>query len=143
VTTFRSDVRDGIYGLLTGFASANPTMLQHTYRRRPGSFPDKLSAFVGPMPETIAHSGGAIAQRTMTPTVVIVMKLTEPAHEQSDAMDDCVDAFLTYAYTRPHAVSNQTVVRPVGCEDVELDADGVLYPAVIITFTSLAQEGNT
>jgi len=143
VTTFRSDVRDGIYGLLTGFQTANPMLIQHVYRRRPGSFPDKLSGFVGSMPETIAHTGGSLSQRTMTPTIVLVMKLTDPAHEQSDAMDDLVDAFITYANARPHAVSNQTVVVPTGVEDVELDSEGTLYPAAIVTFGTIALEGRT
>jgi len=143
VTTFRSDVRDGIYGLLTGFQTANPMLIQHVYRRRPGSFPDKLSGFVGSMPETIAHTGGSLSQRTMTPTIVLVMKLTDPAHEQSDAMDDLVDSFVSYANARPHAVSNQTVVVPTGVEDVELDSEGTLYPAAIVTFGTIALEGRT
>src|SRR5688500_8778951 len=117
MTTFRADVRDGVYGLLTGFETANPTLIQHVYRRRPGSFPDKLSGYVGSMPETIAHTGGSLSQRTMTPTVVLVMKLTEPSHEQSDAMDTLVDAFITYSNALPHAVSNQTVVVPTSVED--------------------------
>jgi hypothetical protein len=143
VTTFRSDVRDGIYTLLTGFQTANPTLIQHTYRRRPGSFPDNRTGFVGSMPEVIAHTGGSLSQRTMTPTIVLVMKLTEPSHEQSDAMDDLVDGFITYANARPHAVSNQTVVVPVGVEDVELDAEGTFYPAAIVTFSTIALEGRT
>lgn len=143
MTTFRSDVRDGIYTLLTGFQTANPTLIQHTYRRRPGSFPDKLSAFVGPMPETIAHTGGSLSQRTMTPSVVLVMKLTEPNHEQSDEMDDLVDSFVTYANARPHAVSNQTVVVPTSVEDVELESEGTFYPAAIVSFSSVALEGRT
>lgn len=141
MTTFRSDVRDGIYGLLTGFQAANPTLIHHVYRRRPGSFPDRYSGYVGSMPETVAHTGGSLSQRTMTPNVVLVMKLTEPSHEQSDAMDDLVDAFITYANARPHAVSNQTVVVPTGVEDVELEAEGTFYPAAIVTFSSIALEG--
>lgn len=143
MTTFRSDVRDGIYGLLTGFVTANPTLLTHVYRRRPGSFPDQLSGYVGSMPETIAHTGGSLSQRTMTPTVVLVMKLTEPSDEQADEMDDLVDAFVTYANARPHAVSNQTVVVPTGVEDVELEAEGTFYPAAVVTFGSIALEGRT
>lgn len=141
MTTFRSDVRDGIHGLLTGFQTANPTLIHHVYRRRPGSFPDRYSGYVGSMPETVAHNGGSLSQRTMTPNVVLVMKLTEPSHEQSDAMDDLVDAFITYANARPHAVSNQTVVVPTGVEDVELEAEGTFYPAAIVTFSSIALEG--
>ena len=142
MTTFRSDVRDGMYSLLTGFQTANPTLIHHVYRRRPGSFPDRYSGFVGSMPETM-NEATLLSQRTMTPSVVLVMKLTEPSHEQADAMDDLVDAFITYANARPHAVSNQTVVVPRGVEDVELEAEGTFYPAAIVTFSSIALEGRT
>jgi len=143
MTTFRSDVRDGIYGLLTGFQTANPTLLHHVYRRRPGSFPDKYTGFVGSMPETVAHTGGSLSQRTMTPSVVLVMRLTEPANEQADAMDDLIDAFITYANARPHAVSNQTVCVPTAVEDVELESEGTFYPAAVVTFGTIALEGRT
>jgi hypothetical protein len=140
VTTFRKDTRDGVYALLTGFQTANPTMLHHTYRRRPGSFLDKISAFVGSMPET-ANPNTLLSQRNMTPSVVFVMKLTEPAHEQSDSMDLVVDAFYTYANARPHAISNQTVCVPRSVEDVELEAEGTFYPAAVVTFDTIALEG--
>lgn len=140
MTTFRSDVRDGVYSLLTGFQAANPTLLQHAYRRRPGSFPDRISAYCGSMPET-ANPNTLLSQRTMTPNVVFVMKLTEPANEQADRMDDVIDAFYTYANARPHAISNQTVIAIASVEDVELEAEGTFYPAAIVTFGSIALEG--
>jgi hypothetical protein len=140
MTTFRKDTRDGLYTLLTGFQSANPTMLTHTYRRRPGSFSDRISAFVGSLPET-APSNTLLSQRNITPSVVFVMKLTEPSHEQSDEMDLVVDAFYTYANARPHAISNQTVCVPRSVEDVELEAEGTFYPAAVVTFDTIALEG--
>ena len=60
-----------------------------------------------------------------------------------DAMDDLVDAFITYANARPHAVSNQTVCVPTAVEDVELEAEGTFYPAAIVTFGTIALEGRT
>lgn len=140
MTSFRSDTRDGLYTLLTGFQTANPTILHHTYRRRPGSFPDKYTGFVGSLPETL-EPNTLLSQRNIAPSVVFVMKLTEPSHEQSDQMDDLVDAFITYANARPHAISNNTVLRVRGVEDVELEAEGTFYPAAIVTFASLALEG--
>lgn len=142
-TTFRRDTRAGLYTLLTGFQTANPTMLAHTYRRRPGSFPDKSTGYVGSMPETITHTGGSLSTRTLSPTIVLVMRMTEPATEGADAMDDLVDAFVAYCNARPHAISNQTVVVPDGVEDVELDAEGTFYPAAIVAFSAVALEGRT
>jgi hypothetical protein len=143
MTTFRKDTRDGLYGLLTGFQTANPTMLIHIYRRRPGSFTDKTTGYVGSMPESIAHTGGSLSQRTMTPSIVFVMRQSEPASETADAMDLLVDAFITYANGLPHAISNQTVVLPVGVEDIEVDAEGTPYPAAVVAFNTIALEGRT
>lgn len=140
MTTFRSDVRDGVYGLLEDFQTANPSTLAHIYRRRPGSFPDKVSGFVGSMPEE-SNPNTQLSQRNMTPSVVFVMKLSEPSHEQSDAMDDLVDAFWTYANARPHAVSSNTVCVPRSAEDIELESEGTFYPATVVTFATIALEG--
>lgn len=140
-TSFRSDVRGGLYTLLTGFQTANPTLIEHTYRRRPGSFPDKRTGYVGSMNESIRHDSG-IRQRTMVPTVVLVLKLSEPSSETADAMDDLVDAFLDYCSARPHAISDNTVTAPTSVEDVELEAEGAFYPAVVVSFgDTVIQEG--
>ena len=140
-TTFRSDVRGGLYALLMGFQTANPTMLHHTYRRRPGSFPDKFSGFVGSMPETVAHDSGT-RRRTMSPTVVLVGRLTEPSHEMADALDDLVDAFLDYCTANPRAAGNDTLIAVTAIEDVELDEGGTNRPAVVFTFgDTYIQEG--
>jgi hypothetical protein len=140
-TTFRSDVRGGLYALLTGFQTANPTLLHHVYRRRPGSFPDKFSGYVGSMPEAVAHDSGT-RRRTMAPTVVLVGRMTEPASEMADDLDDLVDLFLDYCTANPRAAGNDTVVAVTAIEDVELDVEGTFRPAVVFTFgDTLIQEG--
>ena len=141
-TTFRSDVVAGYYAMLTGFAAANPTMLEHAYRTRPRSFSDRPLAFVGPRNESIAHTQGT-RQRTMTPTIVFVWAWNDE-QETADIRDDLIDAFLDYATARPHAVSNQTVTSPTGVEDVELEMDGAPYPASIVSFgETLILEGRS
>jgi hypothetical protein len=141
-TTFRADTRTGLYGLLTGFQTANPTMLHHTYKRRPGSFPDKFSGYVGSMNESIVHTGTTIRQRTLAPTIVLVGRLTEPSEEMADDMDELVDAFLDYCSARPHAISNTTITVPTAVEDVELDVEGTYRPAAVFTFgETIAMEG--
>lgn len=140
-TTFRADTRDGLYGLLTGFRTANPTLLINVHRRRPGSFTDEATGYVGSMNETIRHDAG-IRARSLAPTIVLVLRQSEPASETADDMDTLVDAFLDYCTARPHAISDGTVTAPTSVEDVELDAEGTFYPAVIVTFgDTLIQEG--
>lgn len=139
-TSFRSDVRAGMYDLLAGFLAANPTMLNSAHRARPRSFGDRPLGFVGPLPETIVHTAGTRI-RTMAPTVVLVWAWDDE-QEIADIRDDVIDAFLDYATARPHAVSNSTVTSPTAVEDVELDMDGAPYPASIVTFgETLTMEG--
>lgn len=141
-TTFRSDVRDGLYGLLTGFQSANPTLLHSAYRSRPGSFSDKWVAYVGSLSEPVITHTQGIRRRQMSPQVVLVGKMSEPSSETAVSLDDIVDAFLDYCTARPHAISTGTVIAPTSTEDVELEAEGTFYPAVIVTFgDAVIQEG--
>lgn len=139
-TTFRSDVAAGLYGLLSGFQAANPTMLTHAYRTRPRALGDRPLGFVGPRNESIIHTQGT-RQRTMTGTVVFVWAWNDE-QETADVRDDVIDAFLDYATARVHAVSNQTVTSPTAVEDVELEMDGAPYPASIVSFgETLVLEG--
>lgn len=139
-TTFRSDVAAGFYTLLSDFATANPTMLQHAYKARPRSFGDRPLAFVGPRNETIQHDSGTRA-RTMSPTIVFVWAWNDE-QETADIRDDLIDAFLDYATAHPRAVSDSTVTSPTGVEDVELEMDGAPYPASIVSFgETLIREG--
>jgi len=132
-TTFRSDVVAGLWGLLTGFVAANPTMLNAGYRARPRSLGNRPLGFVGPRNEpTITHTSG-LRQRNMTPSIVLVWGWNEE-EETADVRDDVVDAFLDYATARPNAVSAGTQTAPTSTEDVELEMDGAYYPATIIAF---------
>jgi hypothetical protein len=140
VTTFRSDVAAGMYGLITGFIAANPTMLNAGYPARPRAFGNRPLAFVGPRNESIIHTMST-RQRTMSPTIVLVWAWDDEM-EVAAIRDDVIDAFLDYATANVHAVSNQTVTSPTGVEDVELEMDGAPYPASIVTFgETLTLEG--
>lgn len=142
-TTFRADVRAGIYGLVSGFASANPSFGLSAYRYRPTSFGDRPLVFVASLNESMTHDA-SLRQRTMTPTAVFLWAPSEASDELADDRDDVIDAFLDYASARPHAISNQTVTSPTSVEDVELELDGAFYPASIVSFgQTLALEGRT
>jgi hypothetical protein len=141
VTTFRAQNRAALVTLLTGFQSANPNLLDAIYPARPGSFNDRITGYVGPLNETMIHSGNALVQRRLTPTVVLVTRLSDPESEQADIVDLLVDAFLDYCSARPHAVNNVTQIQPTSVEQVELEVDGAFYPACIIGFLSLEERG--
>lgn len=142
-TTFRSDVRAGMYGLASGFATASPSFTLAAYRYRPASFGNRPLVFVGPISETIIHTQGT-RQRTMTPSLVFVWASSAAPEDLADDRDVVIDAFLDYATARPHAVSDTTVTSPTGVEDVELELDGAFYPASIVSFgETLALEGRS
>jgi hypothetical protein len=143
VSTFRADVRDGAKALLDAFAAANASYNLATYRVRPAAFGNRPLAYVGAMDETINHTGQSLYQRTLSPEFVFVWASSADRLELADIRDDIVDAFITYAMARPHAVSNQTVTTPTRVQDVELELDGAFYPASIITHgDTLALEGS-
>lgn len=138
--TFRSDLAAGIYSMLAAFMAANPTMLHSVHRSRPKNLADRPLAFLGSRTETLEHSVG-IHRRTFAPTVVIVYAPADLSTEMADVRDDVVDAFLEYASSRPHAISSRTLVEPRATEDVELDLDGITYPATVVTFAAVQQVG--
>ena len=142
MSTLRNDLVAGLYGLLTGFLAANPTSLNSVYRSRPASLGDRPLAFVGLRNERINHTGQVLFQRQPTPNVAFVWASGADQRELADVRDDVVDAFVTYAIARPHAISNQTTCSPTGVEDVELEMDGAFYPASIVTFEVFGLEGS-
>lgn len=138
--SFRSDVAAGLYTLLTGFQAAHSGMLDGVHRSRPKNFAGRPLAYVGSRPEALQHTTG-IHRRTLTPSVVIVYAPKDHSEEMADVRDDVVDAFLEYASSRPHAVTGRTLVEPRATEDVELELDGVFYPATVVTFVAVDQVG--
>lgn len=141
-TTFRKDTRAGLYGLLTGFKAANPSMLGSALTARPEGFTgDYPIGFVESQPEQISHTAG-VRTRLMTPTISIVAEKALNAEEQ-DAFDLIVDAFLDYCTANPHIVTG-TIWDRMAVEDYD-EAIGEQYrPAVRFTFGNLTiQEGRT
>lgn len=138
--SFRNDVAAGLYALLAAFQTANAGMLDAVYRSRPRQFGSRPLAFVGSRNEALQHTTG-IHRRTVAPTVVVVYAAKDYSEEMADVRDDVVDAFLEYASSRPHAITARTLVEPRATEDVELELDGVFYPATIVTFVAVDQVG--
>lgn len=140
-TSWRSDVAAGLFTMLTDFRTANPTYLHNVYRSRPKTFNDRPLAFVGSRNEPLIEHTSGIRRRTSTPQVVIVYAARDYTDEMADIRDDVVDAFLDFATARPHAISATTLVEPRATEDVELALDDAYYPATVVTFAAVIQEG--
>ena len=146
-TTFRRDVTDRLVALAEDFKSANPTLLQRVYARRPSGFTADLPAvYVGSRNETIRHAAG-IRTRTMEPQLVIVgtPNLNPGAESEiADEIDTLVDYLLDYITVHPHAISSNTVTQVTNVRDVELEVDTLIYPAAVLTLgETIAQEGRS
>lgn len=144
MSTFRADVRAGGLGLLTGFAAANTSYDLSVWPYRPAAFGDRPLAYVGDLDETINHTGTTLYQRVIDGfQLVFVWAPQTSPDEIAPVRDAIVDAYITYAMARPHAISNQTVTAPTRVQDVELELDGAFYPASIVTHgDTLALEGS-
>lgn len=141
-TTFRADARAGLYALLTGFQSANPTLLQSAHPARPEGFTgDYPIGFVDLLPESIFHTAG-VRDRTMSPSVAFVAEKTLNAQEQ-DQFDLAVDAFVDYCTARPHIVTG-TIWDRMTVADYAEEIGEAIRPAVRFTFSNLSiQEGRS
>lgn len=142
MSTFRSDVRDGLYAYLVAFKAANPSLLPgDVYKVRPGSLVPPC-AYVGPMNEPTITQTASIRQRLMTPTVVLVQRIIVP-QETGEAMDDLVDAYLDYLDSggREHLAGG--IIATISTQDVELDFAGTIYSATVVTHRAEVQEGRS
>jgi hypothetical protein len=136
-TTFRQDMSNGLFRLLTDFRTAAPDRLPGgIFRKRPLGMNDTILAFVGPYPEQIVHDSG-LRTRSMVPTVVFVNTFGFDDDVAEDALNATVDEFIDFVTARPYAVSSNFPISPSQVEDVELDVGGGLTkPAAVITFSN-------
>lgn len=132
-TTFRSDVAGGLHSILSAFAVANPTLLRRAFRARPSSWTtDTPFGWVETRNETVRHDSG-LRMRTMTPSVVVVDRLTDNI-ETMDRMDDLVDALLDYFTANPHITANTAWDQLTITDETEQLPDGTWISAVRFTF---------
>jgi hypothetical protein len=145
-TTFRSDYRTALATLLDGFKAANPTLVQHVYRARPGSFHPPL-AYVGTLNEPAINFTSGTRRRLIRAQFALVQGLYDNA-ETADRMDVLADAFIDYLTANPHAINSRSVLTPISAEDVELvippagpDKPQLVYAATLLTVESDLVEG--
>ena len=130
-STFRVDLVDALYDLLTTYSVANPTLLRKVYRTRPGAFQELPAAFVGPRDETITHTAGT-RERAINPTVVVVDTFSdnvETGDRMDILMDDLVDVFTAGVRQLAWAI-----IEPTGVVPGEIEASGAIYRAETIQF---------
>lgn len=142
MSTFRSDVRAELYAYLVSFKAANAAMVAgDVYKVRPGSLVPPC-IYIGGLSEPTINQDASIIQRLMRAEVVLVQRIIVP-QEQGEAMDDMVDAMVTYldSSSREHVAGG--LISVVSTRDVELDFAGTIYSATVITVQAEVQEGRS
>jgi hypothetical protein len=142
-TTARRDIRSGLVALGEDFKSANPTLLQRVYPRRPRGFTGDLPAlYVGSLNEQVRHDSG-LRQRTFLPQIGLVCHPTGSDTEVADEVDTLVDYFMDYVTTHPRAAGSNSLVEITEVRDVELEMDEVVYPTGLVVLNYLVLEGRS
>lgn len=142
MSTWRSDVRDALFGYAQSFQTANSAMVSgDVYKVRPGSLVPPC-IYVGSLSEPLINQDASILQRRIMAEVVLVQRIIDPKTE-GEAMDDMVDAFVSYldSSSREHVAGG--LISLVSTRDVELDFAGTIYSATVVTVEAQVQEGRS
>ena len=142
MSTWRSDVRDALYGYAQSFQTANASMVSgDVYKVRPGSLVPPC-IYIGSLSEPRISQDASIIQRLMLAEVVLVQRIIVP-QENGEAMDDMVDAMVTYLDSsgREHVAGG--LISVISTRDVELDFAGTIYSATVVTVQAEVQEGRS
>ncbi len=140
---FRTNVRAGAYALLTGFQTANPTLLHETHPVRPASFRPPLG-FVGEINEPSLYADMQTRQRHPRVSIYLVQGSYDNA-ETVSRQDVLVDAFLDYCYANLGIAGAATLLEPSSTDDVPLTVNTptgpLYYSATQFVLEGTASEG--
>lgn len=137
VTTFRSDVADGILTVLNAYIAAHPSLLIVAYRARPPSLPDLPCAFIENRPERVTHSQ-QVRTRTMTPAVVVVDRITDNA-ETMQRFDTLVDGLVEAFSSNPQFVTG-SIWNEFTVDDTRETIGEYEFAGVRFTFADISQD---
>lgn len=145
-TTFRADIRAGMYDALLAFRTAQPSRLSEVYRMRPAhvNVPMPL-AWVDILAEEATHTAGT-RQRVLSASVVFMGEPIENL-EQVTAWDELVDLaadhFTGYPQFSPNTIWDRWTVTDES-EEVESAGQFRVFPIVRFTFQNVsAREGRS
>lgn len=141
MTTWRSDIRDGLYAYAQSFQTANSAMVSgDVYKVRPGALVPPC-IYIGRFTENL-NQDASLLQRLILAEIVLVQRIIDPKVD-GEAMDDMVDAFVAYldSSNREHVAGG--LISLVSTRDVELDFAGTIYSATVITVRAEVQEGRS
>lgn len=138
-TTFRADVRDGLWAYLAAFKATFPALVTgDVYKTRPGSL-IPVAMYIGTLNEpTITEPSGQVRMREMRPTVVIVRNQVD-RDGGAEQNDEIVDDWVDYVNDNPHIAGG--LIAVVSTQDVELQFGETVYSATVVYHKAQIQEG--
>jgi len=142
-TSARADVRSALKTALEAFQAANPTLLTHTYRARPGSLTPP-SAFIGTWSERVVLD---MQLGTRLPTLeVVLVQGTYDNAESMDRADVLADAFISYFGDGSHSRLGPAVILTMDTDDSEVTLTGAngssaVYLTTVVRFGLDIQQG--
>lgn len=139
-TTFRQNVRSGIYNLLVGWKAvgSNSALVMDVFDHQPPAFNPPL-VFVGSIFEAVSHDAGTRI-RDVEARVVVVRGTYDNA-EQLRLADVVIDSLLDLFSANPHGITADTLLEPIATLDADLEIGGVSYLTTAFRLTGRIQEG--
>ena len=141
-STYRTDARVALATLLDNFRIANPTLLNQTYRARPGTLHPPC-AFIGDWREPTIALDMSIVTRLPLVDLVLVQGEYDNA-ETMDRQDVLTDAFLSYLANNAHQGNGVITRLSTSDAEVTFSAPGGLvvhYLTTIVAVELDIQEG--
>lgn len=139
MTSFRRNLRDGIYNTLVTYQAANPSILAHVYDAPPAD-PRTPCAFVAKNVLESVSNTAQIQQRVARCQVYVLNKLSsysQAADEQDVLVDGIIDAITNANRT---AVSGARISISA-VDDGEQTFGTAVYAGAILTVEGAVQEG--
>ena len=128
-TTYRADIRDGLFAYITAFKAAFPSLVEGAiYKTRPGSIVPP-AIYIGALDEPDIHNTSQVMFRTMRPQVVIVHNLVA-RDANAEVKDDLVDAWIDYVNDNPHIAGG--IIEASSTRDIDLEYGGAIYSATVV-----------
>lgn len=140
-SSFRRKCVVGVYGVLTSFVTANPTLLRTGRKARPKSLTnaDLPCAWLDPRRETVTH-GGSIRQTTLTVPVKVAVPVPDNA-EAETLLDDILDGLRDAFTLNYHAVSGFAITGQDSADEFDEPEGGVPYLVNTLLVVNTIAEG--
>lgn len=137
ISTFRTEVGDGLMAVFAAIAAYDADLLKEYHRARPESFTEFPAAYIDQRPETINHDSGT-RTRSMNPSIVLIDQIGDNL-ETSQRFDRLVDVAIEYLTLAPQLATG-TIWSRASLQDESATLGDLGYAAVRITLQNITRQ---